>query len=476
MFVHSLILLNYPAFEEGAMPTFLDSPNLLHILKGDMCMAPIRTLIMGAAGRDFHNFNVYFRDNPDYQVVAFTATQIPNIEGRTYPAGLAGKQYPQGIPIYPERDLMRLIPELEVEQVIFAYSDVPHEYVMHKASLVLAAGADFRLMGLKGTQIKSIRPVVSIGAVRTGSGKSQTTRRVSLILREMGYKVAAIRHPMPYGDLVKQAVQRFADYADLDQQDCTIEEREEYEPHLDNGVIVYAGVDYEKILRQAEQEVDIVLWDGGNNDFPFYVSDFHIVVADPHRPGHENTYHPGETNVYAADCFVINKVDTANREDVLTVREHLSAMNPKAVIIEGASPLFVDDPTQIQGKRVLVVEDGPTLTHGEMAYGAGWVAARRFGASEIIDPRPYAIGTIQQTYAKYPTTGAVLPAMGYGDAQMRELEETINRADADLVIVGTPIDLGRILKINKPSQRVRYELQEIGRPTLADLLKAKFGR
>jgi predicted GTPase len=439
-------------------------------------MPKIRTLIMGAAGRDFHNFNVFFRDNPDYEVIAFTATQIPNIEGRTYPAQLAGKGYPQGIPIYPEDDLVKLITENEIDQVIFAYSDVPHVYVMHKASIVLAAGADFRLMGLHSTQLRSTKPVVSIGAVRTGSGKSQTTRRVSLILRDMGYRVAAIRHPMPYGDLVKQAVQRYADYSDLDRYDCTIEEREEYEPHLDNGVIVYAGVDYEAILRQAEQEVDIILWDGGNNDFPFYVSDFHIVVADPHRPGHESTYHPGETNVRAADVFVINKVDTANREDVLAVRENLSRMNPRATIIEGASPLFVDDPQAIRGKKVLVIEDGPTLTHGEMAYGAGWVAARRFGAAEIVDPRPYAVGTIRATYAKYPTTGTVLPAMGYGEHQVKELEQTINAADVDLVLVGTPIDLGRVLKINKPVQRVRYELQEIGQPTLAELLQKKFAK
>jgi predicted GTPase len=439
-------------------------------------MPKIRTLIMGAAGRDFHNFNVFFRDNPDYEVIAFTATQIPNIEGRTYPAQLAGKGYPQGIPIYPEDDLVKLITENEIDQVIFAYSDVPHVYVMHKASIVLAAGADFRLMGLHSTQLRSTKPVVSIGAVRTGSGKSQTTRRVSLILRDMGYRVAAIRHPMPYGDLVKQAVQRYADYSDLDRYDCTIEEREEYEPHLDNGVIVYAGVDYEAILRQAEQEVDIILWDGGNNDFPFYVSDFHIVVADPHRPGHESTYHPGETNVRAADVFVINKVDTANREDVLAVRENLSRMNPQATIIEGASPLFVDDPQAIRGKKVLVIEDGPTLTHGEMAYGAGWVAARRFGAAEIVDPRPYAVGTIRATYAKYPTTGTVLPAMGYGEHQVKELEQTINAADVDLVLVGTPIDLGRVLKINKPVQRVRYELQEIGQPTLAELLQKKFAK
>ncbi len=436
----------------------------------------IRTLIMGAAGRDFHNFNVYFRDNPDYEVVAFTATQIPDIEGRTYPTELAGKLYPAGIPIYAESDLVRLIAEKQVQQVIFAYSDVPHEYVMHKASIVNAAGADFRLMGTKTTQIKSTKPVVSVCAVRTGSGKSQTTRRVSQILIKMGYKVAAIRHPMPYGDLVKQAVQRFATYADLDKHECTIEEREEYEPHIDNGVIVYAGVDYEAILRQAEQEVDIILWDGGNNDFPFYVSDLQIVVADPHRPGHEMTYHPGETNIRAADVFVINKVDTATAENVITVRQHLAMVNPDAIVIEAASPLFVDDPAAIRGKRVLVIEDGPTLTHGEMAYGAGWVAARRFGAKEIVDPRPFAVRSIKATYEKYPRTGAILPAMGYGEAQTRDLEETIRNADVDLVIIGTPIDLTRIIKIDQPSQRVRYELQEIGQPTLEDILKAKFGK
>ena len=422
----------------------------------------IRTLIMGAAGRDFHNFNVYFRDNPGYDVVAFTATQIPDIEGRTYPTELAGKLYPAGIPIYAETDLVKLIAEQQVQQVVFAYSDVPHEVVMHKASIVNAAGADFILMGTKSTQVKSTKPVVSICAVRTGSGKSQTTRRVSQILIQMGYKVAAIRHPMPYGDLVKQAVQRFATYADLDKHECTIEEREEYEPHIDNGVIVYAGVDYEAILRQAEQEVDIILWDGGNNDFPFYVSDLQIVVADPHRPGHELTYHPGETNVRAADVFVINKVDTATAENVITVRQHLAAVNPNAIVIEAASPLFVDDPAAIRGKRVLVIEDGPTLTHGEMAYGAGWVAARRFGAKEIVDPRPFAVRSIKATYEKYPRTGAILPAMGYGEAQTRDLEETIRNADVDLVIIGTPIDLTRIIKIEQPSQRVRYELQEIG--------------
>lgn len=439
-------------------------------------MSPIRTLIMGAAGRDFHNFNVFFRDNPDYEVVAFTATQIPDIEGRTYPAELSGARYPGGIPIHHEDDLVKLILEKEVDQVVFAYSDVPHTYVMHKASTVMAAGANFFLMGAKDTQLKSTKPVVSVCAVRTGSGKSQTTRRVSQILRGMGHRVAAVRHPMPYGNLVKQAVQRFAEYGDLDAHQCTIEEREEYEPHLNNGVIVYAGVDYERILRQAEQEVDIVLWDGGNNDFPFYVSDLQIVVADPHRPGHEMTYHPGETNARAADVFVINKVDTASAEDVITVRNNLNAMNPDATIIEAASPLFVDDPQAIRGKRVLVVEDGPTLTHGEMAYGAGWVAARRFGAAEIIDPRPFAVGSILQTYNKYPKTGPVLPAMGYGEEMTRDLEKTIQNTGADMVIIGTPIDLTRIIRIDQPSQRVRYELQEIGQPTLEDLLKAKFGR
>ncbi len=439
-------------------------------------MAKIRTIIMGAAGRDFHNFNTFYRDNDAYEVVAFTATQIPNIEGRKYPGALAGALYPEGIPIYPESELETLIQEEKIDQVVFAYSDVPHEYVMHKASIVNAAGADFRLMGTNKTMIKSTKPVVAVCAVRTGSGKSQTTRRVSLILRDMGYKVAAIRHPMPYGDLVKQKVQRFADYADLDKHECTIEEREEYEPHLDNGIIVYAGVDYEAILREAEKEVDIVLWDGGNNDFSFYDPDLLIVVADPHRAGHETRYYPGETNVRLADVFVINKVDTADPEKVIAVRDNLHKLNPDAMVIEGASPLFVDDSEAIRGKRVLVVEDGPTLTHGEMAYGAGFVAARRFGAGEIVDPRPYAVGSIKATYEKYPGTGTILPAMGYGEAMMHDLEETINKADVDLVISATPIDLTRIIKINKPIQRVRYELQEIGEPTLETILSSKFGK
>jgi len=440
-------------------------------------MTPVRTLIMGAAGRDFHNFNVYFRGNPNYQVVAITATQIPNIDDRKYPAELAGAElYPEGIPIIPESELLDVIKQQKIQLVVFSYSDVSEEYVMHIAAAVNAVGAEFMLMGVRSTQVKSIKPVVSICAVRIGSGKSQTTRRVSMILREMGFKVAAIRHPMPYGDLVKQKVQRFETYADLDKHECTIEEREEYEPHLDNGVIVYAGVDYEAILRQAEQEVDIVLWDGGNNDFSFYVPDLSIVVADPHRPGHEVSYYPGETTVRTADVFVINKVDTAAPEAVQTVRKNLYSVNPDAVVIEAASPLFVDDPSAIRGKRVLVIEDGPTLTHGGMKYGAGYVAAQRFGAAEIVDPRPFAVGTITETYNKYPGTGIILPAMGYGDQQVRDLETTINNADVDMVIVATPIDLTRVLKINKPYQRVRYELQEIGQPTLEDLLKAKFGK
>jgi len=435
-----------------------------------------RVLIMGAAGRDFHNFNVAFRDDPAYEVVAFTATQIPNIEDRTYPAALAGKHYPKGIPIRPEAELTDLIRRENIDQVIFAYSDVSHEYVMHKASQVLAAGADFRLMGTKTTQIASSKPVVSICATRTGSGKSQTTLRVATNLRGLGYQVAAIRHPMPYGNLLKQKVQRFASYADLDAQNCTIEEREEYEPHIDQGIIVFAGVDYEAILHQAEKEADIVLWDGGNNDLSFYKSNLLIVVVDPLRPGHEVHYHPGETNLRSADVVVINKVDSASPEAIRAVKDNVRASNPGAIVIEAASPIKLDEPEAVRGKRVLVVEDGPTLTHGEMAYGAGWVAATRFGAAEIVDPRPYAVGSIAATYQKYPTTGTVLPAMGYGDQQVHELEQTINKAQADLVIIGTPIDLGRILKLNKPAQRVRYELQETGQPTLAEVLEKKFGR
>ena len=439
-------------------------------------MSRVRTLIMGAAGRDFHNFNVFYRDNKDYEVVAFTATQIPDIEGRLYPAVLAGELYPQGIPIYDESELVDLIKKHDIQDVVFAYSDLPHEVIMHKASIVIAAGADFRLMGAHSTQVKSIKPVVSVCAVRTGCGKSQTSRRVARILLDMGYRVAAIRHPMPYGDLAKQAVQRYADYSDLDKHECTIEEREEYEPHIDAGIIIYAGVDYEAILRQAEQEADIILWDGGNNDISFYKSDLAIVVADPHRAGHEVSYHPGEASARMADVFVINKVDTADPEAVIKVRENLNRINPNASVIEAASPLFVDDPAAIRGKRVLVIEDGPTLTHGEMAYGAGYVAARRFGAGEIVDPRPFAVGSIEATYKKYPGTGPILPAMGYGDQMVRDLEQTIANADVDLVLSGTPIDLTRIIKVDKPMQRVRYELQEIGQPTLEDILKEKFAK
>ncbi|HIP95618.1 MAG TPA: GTPase [Anaerolineae bacterium] len=434
-----------------------------------------RVLIMGAAGRDFHNFNTYFRDNPAYEVMAFTATQIPNIEGRIYPAALAGPQYPDGIPIYPESELTQLITEHQIDQVIFAYSDISHEYVMHKASQALAAGADFRLMGAKTTMLSSKAPVVSICAVRTGSGKSQTTRRVCDILREMGMKLVVVRHPMPYGDLVKQACQRFATYEDLDRYECTIEEREEYEPHIDRGVVVYAGVDYERILREAEKEADIIVWDGGNNDLPFFKPDIHIVVVDPHRAGHELRYHPGEANLRMADAVVINKIDTADLANVVTVRENVRATNPSATIVEAASPIFVENPDEIRGKKVLVVEDGPTLTHGEMAYGAGVVAARRFGAAEIVDPRPYAVGSIVETYEKYPTTGPVLPAMGYGRKQIEELGLTIHATPCDLVIVATPIDLRRVVQITQPTQRVRYELQEIGQPTLTEVLSEKFG-
>jgi predicted GTPase len=439
-------------------------------------MTKSRVIIMGAAGRDFHNFNLYFRHNETYEVVAFTATQIPDIEGRVYPAELAGPLYPNGIPIYAESDLDNLIAQFQVDEVVFAYSDVSHEYVMHRASQVLAGGPNFVLLGPQRTQLTSTKPVVSICAARTGSGKSQTTRRVSMILRQMGYRVVAVRHPMPYGDLARQAVQRFASYDDLDRYNATIEEREEYEPHLDRGVVVYAGVDYERILRQAEQEADIVLWDGGNNDLPFYKPDGHIVVVDPHRAGHEVRYHPGEANVRMADIVVINKIDTAAPEAVAEVRDNVRRLNPDAQVVEAASPIFVDQPDQIRGKRVLVIEDGPTLTHGEMSYGAGVVAAHRFGASSLVDPRETAVGSIRETFLKYPNTGTLLPAMGYGQQQVADLAETINRTDADLVLIATPVDLTRLIKMNKPSQRVRYELQEIGQPTLAELLQARFGK
>jgi predicted GTPase len=438
-------------------------------------MSRNRILIMGAAGRDFHNFNVYFRDNPDYQVVAFTAAQIPNIEGRRYPPQLAGRLYQEGIPIYPEAELSDLIRRHGVDQVVFAYSDVSHEYVMHKASQVVAAGADLRLMGTGSTTLESSKPVAAICAVRTGSGKSQTTRHACDVLQRMGKKVVVVRHPMPYGDLAAQAVQRFATYEDLDRHKCTIEEREEYEPHVDRGVVVYAGVDYERILRQAEQEGDVVVWDGGNNDLPFYRPDLHIVVVDPHRPGHELRYHPGEANLRAADVVVINKVNTASLEGIIHVRESVYAVNPQAVVVDAASPIFVEDQKRVRGKRVLVIEDGPTLTHGEMTYGAGVVAARRFGAAELVDPRPYAVRSIAATFEQYPHIGQLLPAMGYSDGQMRDLEETINGAECDLVLVATPIDLRRLIDIRHPTDRVRYELQVIGRPTLEEILAQRFG-
>jgi predicted GTPase len=439
-------------------------------------MSRIRVLIMGAAGRDFHNFNTFFRSRERYEVVAFTATQIPNIEGRVYPGELAGDFYPEGVPIYPEEKLVDLIHEDRIDQVIFAYSDVSHETVMHKASQVLAAGADFRLMGTANTTLESSKPVVAVCAVRTGSGKSQTTRHVCDTFQGMGYQVVAIRHPMPYGDLVAQKVQRFADYADLDKHDCTIEEREEYEPHIDRGVVVYAGVDYEAILREAENEADVIVWDGGNNDLPFYKPDLHIVVVDPHRAGHETRYHPGEANLRLADVVVINKVDTADLADVVQVRDNAQRINPTATLIEAASPISVEEPEAIRGKRVLVVEDGPTLTHGDMAYGAGVVAAQRSGAAEIVDPRPYAVGSIAETFEKYPRTGPVLPAMGYGDQQIRDLEETIEATPCDLVIIGTPIDLRRVVKIDRPTERVWYELQVVGQPTLAEIIQTRFGR
>jgi len=430
-----------------------------------------KVIIMGAAGRDFHNFNVYFRNNPAYRVVAFTATQIPDIEGRKYPAELAGKLYPKGIPIYSEADLNSLIAEHKVDDVHFAYSDVPHEYVMNRASQVMAAGANFVLLGPDDTMIKSRKPVVSVCAVRTGSGKSQTSRKVALLLKAKGRRVAVIRHPMPYGDLAKQKVQRFAAYSDLDKHECTIEEREEYEPHIDNGIIVYAGVDYGAILRQAEKEADVILWDGGNNDFSFYKSDLEIVVADPHRAGHELRYHPGETNFRRAKVIVINKMDTAKKDQVDIVLANIKNLNPKAVVIRANSKITVDDGGAIAGKRVLVIEDGPTLTHGGMKFGAGIVAAQKYGAAEIIDPRPFAVGSIKKTFEKYSHLDRVLPAMGYGDKQTKELDETIDRIDCDLIVSATPIDLNRVITPNKKMLRVRYELEEIGSPTLKDVLR-----
>ena len=434
--------------------------------------APVRIVIMGAAGRDFHNFNCVYRDNEDYDVVAFTATQIPDIEGRTYPVELAGEMYPDGIPILSEEELPTIIASENIDQVVFSYSDVSYEYLGHKVSIVSAAGADFVLLGAESTMLEATVPVVSVCAVRTGCGKSQTTRRVAGILQEAGKRVVAIRHPMPYGDLARQAVQRFETLEDLTGHGCTIEEMEEYEPHIVNGVIVYAGVDYHKILEQAQAEADVIIWDGGNNDTSFYRPDILIVVADPHRAGHELTYYPGETNLRMADAVVINKETTADYVDIETVRGNIKLANPNAVIIDATSPIYVEDPSVIAGKRVLVVEDGPTLTHGGMKYGAGVVAAERFGAAQLVDPRPFAVRSISETYEKYPEIGMLLPAMGYGTEQVKDLEETINASDAEAVVIGTPIDLRRVLDIEKPSVRVMYELQEIGRPDLTDVLRS----
>ena len=430
-----------------------------------------KILILGAAGRDFHNFNVAFRGNSEYCVVGFTATQIPGIANRRYPAELAGKLYPTGIPIFEENDLERLVDEHDVDAVVFSYSDISHQNLMHLASRVVATGADFWLLSSQRTQLKSSVPVISICAVRTGCGKSPLGRFVASELKREGRKLVVVRHPMPYGDLAAQAVQRFATIEDLDKHQCTIEEREEYEPHLRMGTIVYAGVDYERILRQAEKEADVVIWDGGNNDTPFYCSDMEIVVVDPHRPGHELAYYPGEVNLRRAQVVVINKVDTAAPKDIETVRRNARAANPKATIVEMACRVEVSAPELIKGRKVLVVEDGPTLTHGEMPYGAGVVAARQSGAAELIDPRPFAVGSIRWTYEHFPHLTSLLPAMGYSAMQMHELEETINRVPCDLVLIATPIDLGHLIKLNKPTLRVSYEVEDRGHPGLAELME-----
>ncbi|MCF8721130.1 cyclic 2,3-diphosphoglycerate synthase [Nitrospina gracilis] len=435
-----------------------------------MADAKTRVIIMGAAGRDFHNFNVFFRANPEYEVVAFTATQIPGIEDKRYPPGLSGKLYPDGIPIFPEEKLTCLIREHGVHRVVFAYSDVRHEYVMHRASDAMAAGADFWLMGPDSTMLPSSRKVISVCAVRTGCGKSQTSRKIVRLLKEKGKRVAAVRHAMPYGDLEKQKVQRFASLDDLKKHNCTIEEMEEYEPYIDLGAAIYAGVDYEAILREAEKEADIILWDGGNNDFPFYRPDLEIVVADPHRAGHELQYHPGEVNLKRADVVIINKLDSAEAEAVRKLRDTIAAHNPKAEVIDADSLITLEGDASIEGRRVLVVEDGPTLTHGEMRYGAGTLAAQRQGARELVDPRPWAQGTIRDTFDRYPGIGALLPAMGYGPQQIQDLERTIHAVECDLVVIGTPIDLSRIVRIDKPTVRVRYELAERGTPNLNTVL------
>ncbi len=436
-------------------------------------MSKRKVIIIGAAGRDFHNFNTYFRGNEDFEVVAFTAAQIPDIDGRKYPAELAGKLYPAGIPIYAEEDLPKLIKDLQVDECVFAYSDVTYQHVMAVSAIVNTAGATFTLLGPKDTMVKSTKPLVSIGAVRTGAGKSQTSRRVIEILMAQGLKVVAIRHPMPYGDLVAQKVQRFATLDDLELHKCTIEEMEEYEPHVVRGNVIYAGVDYEAILRAAEQDpagCDVIVWDGGNNDFPFYNSDLHITVVDPHRPGHELTYYPGEVTLRMADVVVINKMDSAAAAGIQAVRENIARLAPKAVVVDAESALDIDDPALIKGKKVLVVEDGPTLTHGEMKIGAGTVAAQKFGAAGFVDPRPFTVGKLKDTFEKYPNIGILLPAMGYGEQQLKDLETTINNTECDSVVIGTPIDLNRIIEIKKPSTRVYYNLKEIGTPNLTEIL------
>ena len=429
-----------------------------------------KVLIMGAAGRDFHNFNTVFRDNPQYEVIAFTATQIPNIEGRRYPARLAGKLYPFGIPIVSEDDLVELIEKYRVDEVVFSYSDVSYQYVMNQGAVVMAAGADFRLFGRDATTLRSKRPVIAVCATRTGSGKSQTTRKVCQLLKAHGIKPVVIRHPMPYGDLTKQICQRFANLKDLDKHRCTIEEREEYEPHIRQGTIVYAGVDYGVILKEAEKEARVIVWDGGNNDIPFYWPDLHITVVDPHRPGDELCYFPSETNLLLADVVLINKVDSADYRGIEQVRSNARAANPEAILIEAASPIYLDKPERIRGKKVLVVEDGPTLTHGGMTYGAGVIASEKFGAKQIIDPRPWVKGEIKEAFEKYPRIGPLLPALGYGKRQIKDLERTINSIPCHTVVIATPIDLTHLLKINKPLVRVRYELEEIGRPDLEEVM------
>ena len=438
-------------------------------------MKPRNVLILGAAGRDFHNFNVVYRNDPSFRIVAFTATQIPGIDGRRYPRELAGPLYPEGIPILPESDLTKIIKAENVDLCVFSYSDVSHEQVMHLASICVAAGSDFTLLGNDRTMINSKVPVIAVTAVRTGAGKSQTTRYISNIVKKLERRVVAIRHPMPYGDLAAQACQRFAKYEDLTSHLCTIEEREEYEPHIDNGFVVYAGVDYEQILRAAEKEADIVLWDGGNNDLPFYAPSLHICVADPHRAGHESTYWPGEANFRRADMIIINKCDTAEESKIRAIEDAASRMNPNAKVVRAESPVTVDKPELLRGKRVLVIEDGPTLTHGGMSYGAGVVAAKNGGPREIVDPRPFAVGSIKATYQKYPNAAGILPAMGYSDEQIHELEETIRRTPADVVVIGTPIDLTRVLKLDRPAVRVRYDLREIVPGAIQEAIREAVG-